>query len=121
MMNFKAAKFFQSNKKNIIKYSAAVIGVIFLLLGIILLSTAATRVVDNVIFGERSMFSSFLILVGILILITVFGRRYWYDTVLKKLNVEMESSKEKSKSEVKEKKPQSNTQKSNIEDENKSN
>jgi hypothetical protein len=33
----------------------------------------------------------------------------------------MESSKEKSKSEVKEKKPQSNTQKSNIEDENKSN
>jgi hypothetical protein len=92
-----------------------IIGDIFLLSGVILLFTGATRVVDNVIFGERAMFSSFLILIGIIILITVFGRRYWYDTVLKKLNIEMEMSEGKNESDVKDQK----TQKSNIEDENK--
>ena len=88
-----------------------------MLSGLILLFTAATRVVDNVIFGERAMFSSFLILIGLLILITVFGRHYWHDTVLNKLNVEMDISDEKSKSEFKDKK----TKKNNIEDKNKSN
>ncbi|MEN6329212.1 MAG: hypothetical protein ABFC91_02850 [Methanobacteriaceae archaeon] len=116
-MNTKVAKFIQVEKTRIIRYTAAIVGGIFLLSGIILLFTAAARVVDNVIFGERAMFSSFLILIGALILITVFGRRYWHDTVLKKLNVEMEISEGNSKSEVKDKKPQ----KSNIEDENKSN
>jgi hypothetical protein len=117
LMNMKVTKFIRSEKTRIIRYAAAIVGGLLLLSGLILLFTAATRVVDNVIFGERAMFSSFLILIGLLILITVFGRRYWHDTVLNKLNVEMEISEGKSKSEVKDKK----TKKDNIEDENKSN
>ena len=61
------------------------------------------------------LFSSFLILIGMLILITVFGRRYWHDTVLTKLNVGMEISEGKSKSKDKDK----ITKKDNIEEENK--
>jgi hypothetical protein len=117
LMNMKVTKFIRSEKTRIIRYAAAIVGGLLLLSGLILLFTAATRVVDNVIFGERAMFSSFLILIGLLILITVFGRRYWHDTVLNKLNVEMEISEGKSKSAVKDK----NTKKDNIEDENKSN
>ncbi|MDD1763831.1 MAG: hypothetical protein LUQ70_03840 [Methanobacteriaceae archaeon] len=115
LMNMRVAKFMVAEKERIIKYTAGIIGGIFLLSGVILLFTAATRVVDNVIFGERAMFSSFLILIGIIILITVFGRRYWHDTVLKKLNIEMEISEGKSESGIKDQE----TQKSNIEDENK--
>ncbi len=121
LMNMKVTKFILAEKTRIIRYLAAIVGGLFILSGIILLFTAATRVVDNVIFGERAMFSSFLILIGLLILITVFGRRYWHNTVLTKLNVDMEISEGKSKREVKEKKPKKSTQKSNIEDENKSN
>jgi hypothetical protein len=117
VMNLKVAKFILAEKTRIIRYTAAIIGGILLLSGTILLFTAATRVVDNVIFGERAMFSSFLILIGLLILITVFGRRYWHNTVLNKLNVEMEISEGKNKSEVKDKE----TKKDNIEDKNKSN
>jgi len=121
LMNMKVTKFIIAEKKRIIQYLMAVIGGLFILSGVILLFTAATRVVDNVIFGERAMFSSFLILIGLLILITVFGRRYWHETVLNKLNVDMRNSEEKSKKEVQDKKPQKKTQKSNIEDENKNN
>lgn len=116
-MNMKVTKFILAEKTRIIRYAAAIIGGLLLLSGLILLFTAATRVVDNVIFGERAMFSSFLILIGLLILITVFGRSYWHDTVLNKLNVEMEISEGKSKSEVRDQK----TKKDNMEDENKSN
>jgi hypothetical protein len=104
LMNMRITKFVLTEKIRIIRYAAAIIGGLLILSGIILLFTAATRVVDNVIFGERAMFSSFLILIGLLILITVFGRRYWHEKVLNKLNVEMEISEGKSKSEVKDKK-----------------
>jgi len=117
LMNMKVTKLILAEKTRIIRYIAAIVGGLLMLSGLILLFTAATRVVDNVIFGERAMFSSFLILIGLLILITVFGRHYWHDTVLNKLNVEMDISEEKSKSEVKDKK----TKKNNIEDKNKSN
>jgi len=121
LMNMKVTKFILTEKTRIIRYVAAIISGLFILSGIMLLFTAATRVVDNVIFGERVMFSSFLILIGLLILITVFGRRYWHDTILNKLDVDMEISEGKSNRDVKDKKPQKGTQKSNIEDENKSN
>lgn len=113
--DMEVTKYIATEKTRIIRYASAIIGGMFLLSGFILLYTAATRVVDNVIFGERAMFSSFLILIGMLILITVFGRRYWHDTVLTKLNVGMEISEGKSKSKDKDK----ITKKDNIEEENK--
>jgi hypothetical protein len=81
-------KYLQSNKKRIKKILGAAIGLIFVISGLILITTSALRVVDNVIFGERAMFSVFLILIGLLILATVFSKKLLENKYFKKLHIQ---------------------------------
>ncbi|HMK53487.1 MAG TPA: DUF308 domain-containing protein [Methanobacteriaceae archaeon] len=115
IINWKVTKFIQEEKDRIIKFTAAIIGVIFILLGFIMITTAAMRVVDNVMFGERAMLSSFLILIGVLIIFAVFWRRFWQSKVFKKLNLGLEDTERIDGYKSSDKKPQ----KSNIENEHK--
>ncbi len=111
MMKWRVIKFIQLEKDRIVKFTAAITGGIFILSGFIMISTAAMRVVDNVMFGERAMLSSFLILMGVLILSTIFRRRFWQTKVFKKLNLDLEDSETIDGYKSSDKKPQ----KSNIE------
>jgi hypothetical protein len=95
--NHDVFKYFKEKKDKIIKFVAAFIGLLLIIIGIILISSSMSRIVDNVVFGERAMFSVFLILIGVLILAAVFARKYLNDTLLKNIHTELEVEEEKSK------------------------
>ncbi|HEX7468218.1 MAG TPA: hypothetical protein VF324_06505 [Methanobacterium sp.] len=92
-----AFKYFKEKKDKIIQITAAFIGFLLIIVGIILISNSTSRVVDNVVFGEQAMFAVFLILIGVLILAAVFARKYLNDTFFKKIHTELEVEEEKSK------------------------
>jgi len=83
--------FLKSRKNFIIKAIATVIGVLFIVLGVIygILGSPIT-VSSNVIFGERATFSAFLILIGFLVLASVFARKLLDKTFLKRIYSELE-------------------------------
>lgn len=70
----KLSSFIQEDRDRIIKIAGVVIGVIFILWGIYLIFGSSEKVVDNVAFGERSVASSFLVIVGILVIAGVFAQ-----------------------------------------------
>jgi hypothetical protein len=87
LLEHEGYKYISSNKKKLKKILGGSIGVIFILAGLLLLTTAALRVVDNVAFGERAMFSALLVIIGMLILAFVFSKELLHSSLFKKLNI----------------------------------
>lgn len=83
-------------KNRIIKVTASVIAIILIILGIVTSFGPTEQVASNVIFGERAMFSAFLVLVGFLILIAVFARKLLEITYFKNIHQEIEIAEGKS-------------------------
>jgi hypothetical protein len=88
----------KSRKDIIIRYSAAVVGVILIIYGLVLISASVTKVADNVIFGEGASFAAFSILLGVLIIVGAFSRSIINRSFLKNINNELEIAEGKSDS-----------------------
>lgn len=86
--------YLKSHKKRIIKYSALFLSLIFIGAGILLISTSAVKVSDNVIFGERAMLSVFLILIGIMGISTIYARKLLSKSFFQKINLDLEMGDE---------------------------
>lgn len=80
------------NKLKIIIGIAA--GSILILGGIFFMTGSVETVADNVIFGEKAVFSVFLILLGILIITGVLAQKFLNKSFFKGINKEIESDKE---------------------------
>ncbi len=80
----------KTRKDSIIKGTALVLGGIMILYGLVLITTSVTRVADNVIFGEKAMLSTFLILLGVLIIVAAFAQRILHRTFLNRIHTELE-------------------------------
>lgn len=79
------------NKKNtIIKITAITISIILIIIGIIYSLTPDEKVASNVIFGERAMFSVFLILAAFMILAAVYARKLLEGKYLKNIHQNLE-------------------------------
>jgi hypothetical protein len=65
----------RKRKEKIIRVTASIISIILILIGIVYGTGRTQDVASNVIFGERAMFSVFLIMVGFLILAAVFASK----------------------------------------------
>lgn len=89
-MKFKIYRYFQSNKKQVIQIIGGIIGVLFIIAGILYEFGSSVRVADNVVYGERAVLSVFSILIGILIIAGFFGRQLLARTFLKKIHSELE-------------------------------
>ncbi len=90
--NFKEHEKLQSFKKRkdtIIKVSASIVSVLLIIVGILYSITPNENVASNVIFGERAMFSAFLILVAVLILAAVFSRKLLQGKYLKNIHKDL--------------------------------
>lgn len=87
----------KKNKDKIIKILAVISSVVLILVGIILISNSVMRISDNVIFGERAMFSAFLILIGFLVLAVVFAGKFLQGTFLKKIQNELKITEGKTR------------------------
>lgn len=123
-MKFKIYRDIRSNKEKVIQIIGGIVGVMFILAGILYLLGSAFRVADNVVFGERAVLSAFLMLVGVLIIAGFFARKLLSGTFLKNIHTELEEVEEqpsKSKSSnVKEKSSKvKKKQKDNIEEKDK--
>ncbi|BDZ69966.1 CvpA family protein [Methanobacterium petrolearium] len=94
-MSFKSFKYLHSNKKQVIQIIGGIIGVLFIIAGILYEFGASVRLADNVIYGERAVLSVFSILIGILIIATFFGRHLLAGTFLKKIHSELEEVEDK--------------------------
>lgn len=82
------------NKLKIIIGIAA--GSILILGGIFFMMGSVETVADNVIFGEKAVFSVFLILIGIIIIASVLAQKFLNKSFFKGINKEIESDKEAS-------------------------
>ncbi len=99
----------KSGKNKLITGIGLFIGVLFIIGGIILMFGSAEKVADNVVFGEKAVFSVFLILIGILIMAGVLAHRFLDKSFFKGINKEIEMGKEISSNST-----QENIKKDNI-------
>ncbi|MFU2191087.1 CvpA family protein [Methanobacterium sp. MZD130B] len=123
-MKFKIYRHIHSKKEQIIRIIGGLVGVLFIIAGILYLFGGSIRLADSVIYGERAVLSAFSILIGILIIAGLFGLRLLTGTFLKKIHSELEKVEEQHsiKKSSKEKKKSFNEkekQKNNIEEKDK--
>jgi hypothetical protein len=114
LMSFDFYRKLRSNKEQVLKIIGGLVGVLFIIAGLIYILGSPVRVADNVVAGERAVISAFLILVGVLIIAGVFARRLLEKSFLKNIHSELEEAEapdsEKKSPDKKEK------QKGNIEE-----
>lgn len=83
-------KTFKLKKDKIVMIVGAPAGIFLIFCGVFLFSAPYQKGFDNVIFGEKAMFSVFLILFGVLILSATLAHRVVNKTFLKKIDKELE-------------------------------
>jgi len=98
LKNYDAFKFLIDKRNIIIRAIAVVFAILLIIYGVIFsLYSSSVQVSSNVIFGERAMFSAFLVLIGSLIIVTVFARKLMEGTFLKIIYNELETVEGKTK------------------------
>ncbi|HTX60950.1 MAG TPA: hypothetical protein VMC48_01455 [Methanobacterium sp.] len=80
----------RKRKSTIIKITASIVSVILIIIGIIYSLVPDERVASNVIFGERAMFSVFLILVALMILAAAFASKLLEGKYLRNIRRDLE-------------------------------
>jgi hypothetical protein len=94
-------QYLRERKSTIIKITAITTSIILIIIGIIYSLTPDERVASNVIFGERAMFSVFLILVAFMILAAVFASKLMEGKYLKSIHQNLQMVEGKGKDEEK--------------------
>jgi apolipoprotein N-acyltransferase len=85
-MDWKFIKNLYYRKDKLLMIMGGIVGVIFIIAGVIYIYGSAIKVVDNVVFSERAVTSAFLILIGLLIIAASFARQLSQITFLKNIH-----------------------------------
>jgi hypothetical protein len=112
LIKFKFIGNLHSRKDKLLRIIGGIVGVIFIIAGVVYIYGSAVKVVDNVVFGERAVTSAFLILIGIIIIAALFARQLWRGTFLKNIQNQLQVAEDKSTK-------TKDTQKDNIEEKDK--
>jgi len=80
----------KNRKEKITKLASLFIGGFLIIYGFFHISISATKVADNVMFGEGASLSVFLILLGILIIVAAYDKSILKKTFLNKIHNELE-------------------------------
>ncbi|QUH23299.1 hypothetical protein HYG87_05775 [Methanobacterium alkalithermotolerans] len=94
----KFKKHWQDDREKIIKIAGISLGSIFIIAGALTLLGSSERVVDNVVFGERSVIAAFFIIIGFLIITGSLAQRIASKTSLDNLYREVKIAEGKPKS-----------------------
>ena len=81
----------KSGKSKLLVGIGIIVGLLFVIFGGIMMIGSADRVADNVVFGEREVFSVFLILIGVLIMACTLAYKYFGKSFLKGIDKDIES------------------------------
>ena len=103
LMKFNFYKKLRSNKEQVLRISGGIIGVLFIIAGILYVIGSPVRVADNVVSGERAVISAFLVLVGVLIIAGSFARRILEVSFLKNIHSELEVAEDQNSEDSKDK------------------
>ncbi|MCE7697456.1 MAG: hypothetical protein K8E24_000865 [Methanobacterium paludis] len=90
LMKYESFRTLKSKKAPITQFIALFVGIILIVYGLILMSSSAIKVADNVMFSETAMFAAFLMLVGVLIIAAAFAQKLLSATFLKNIHSELE-------------------------------
>jgi len=103
LMKFDFYRKLRSNKEQVLRISGGIIGVLFIIAGILYVLGSPVRVADNVVSGERAVISAFLVLVGVLIIAGSFARRILEVSFLKNIHSELEVAEDQNSEDSKDK------------------
>lgn len=81
----------KSGKSKLLMGIGIVVGLLFVIFGGLMMMGSADRVADNVVFGEREVFSVFLILIGVLIMACTLAYKFFGKSFLKGIDKDIES------------------------------
>lgn len=104
LMKFDFYRKLRSNKEQVVKLFGGIIGALFIIAGILYLLGSPVRVADNVVSGERAVISAFLVLVGVLIIASIFARQILEVSFLKNIHSELEVAEDQNSGDSKDKK-----------------
>ena len=104
LMKFDFYRKLQSNKEQVVKIIGGIVGALFIIAGILYLLGSPVRVADIVVSGERAVISAFLVLVGVLIIASIFARRILEASFLKNIHSELEVAEDQDSGELKDNK-----------------
>ncbi len=91
LKDYHGFKFLKKKKNIIIRAIALVFGILLILYGVTFSFTGSSvQVASNVMFGDRAMFSALLVLIGSIIMATVFARKLRELTFLRSIYGELE-------------------------------
>lgn len=96
ILKFFKVKDIESGKNKLKIIIGVMAGLILIILGIIYILAPSDTVADNVIFGEKAVFSVFLFLAGILIIAVVLAQKYLNKSFFGRINKELDSNNEMS-------------------------
>jgi hypothetical protein len=105
----KRIKEIKSGKSKILMGIGISIGILFIFSGILMTMGSVDRVADNVVFGEKEVFSVFLILIGILLIACSVAYKFLGKSFFKGIDNDIESYNETSSDSTK-----NNIKKDNI-------
>jgi len=95
LIKFKFIRNLHSRKDKLLRIMGGILGVIFIIAGVVYIYGSAIKVVDNVVFGERAVTSAFLVLIGLLIIAASFARQLWRVNFLKNLQNQLQVAEDK--------------------------
>lgn len=89
---FKKNKEILYNKKHeIISYGGFFIGLLLIITGILYLNSSVEKVADNVIFGEHAVISTFLMILGIIVIVVAMKDKIISKTPLSDIYTQMKA------------------------------
>lgn len=86
----------KSKKNKILMCTGTFTGILLIILGALMITWSADRVADNVVFGEKEVFSVFLILAGILLMACSFAYKFLGKSFFEGIDNDIESYDKKS-------------------------
>jgi hypothetical protein len=95
LIKFKFIRNLHYRKDKLLRIIGGIVGVIFIIAGVVYIYGSAIKVVDNVVFSERAVTSAFLVLIGLLIIAASFARQLWRVTFLKNMQNQLQVAEDK--------------------------
>lgn len=86
----------KSKKNEILMCTGTFTGILLIIFGIAMITEPAYRIADNVVFGEREVFSVFLILTGIVLIACSFAYKFLGKSFFERIDNNIESYDKKS-------------------------
>ena len=96
LLGLERVKNIKSKKNKILMCTGTFTGILLIIFGAVMITGSADRVADNVVFGEKEVFSVFLILAGILLIACSFAYKFLGKSFFKGIDNDIESYDKKS-------------------------